>query len=416
MGTVGIQAGAKVATLLTAILFARVLGPEDYGRYGIVMSIITLAVLPTIAGLPQLIVREIAKYRINGEYSLLRGMLIWSNRYVLIFSLLSMVFIYLLVKLGLWDSQIGSLILYAVFLIPIKGLLSRQGAILNGFQQPELAQLPTLVLAPISALIITCGVYYFLAKELDSKILIYVQTTAHLGAVLIGLFLVRFIVNNGSKTSSPCYQIKGWHTSLLPFTFITIVGTMNSELATVLLGFLGSEESVGYFRVAVTGTTVLALSLTAVNTVSGPKIASMYNRNELDLTQDILSRSVKLSSMCSLPLAVLLFFFGEHLVVFLFGPNYKPAALLLSIMCIGQIFNILCGSVGLVLNMTGNERFALRAQVVNLILTIILLVILVPLYQGVGAAIAISTGLICWNVLMACDVYRLTGLKTWLRF
>ncbi|MEZ9006728.1 polysaccharide biosynthesis C-terminal domain-containing protein [Vibrio sp. 10N.247.311.59] len=63
----------------------------------------------------------------------------------------------------------------------------------------------------------------------------------------------------------------------------------------------------------------------------------------------------------------------------------------------------------------GNERSTLRAQLITLALTVVLLLTLIPLFQATGAAIAVSVGLVCWSVIMAFDVYRLTGLKTWIR-
>lgn len=42
----------KGLTVIAGIVFARALGPEAFGRYSFVLSIITVAMLPVIAGLP----------------------------------------------------------------------------------------------------------------------------------------------------------------------------------------------------------------------------------------------------------------------------------------------------------------------------------------------------------------------------
>ncbi|CAH6794525.1 Polysacc_synt_C domain-containing protein [Vibrio chagasii] len=416
IGTAGIQLFAKGITLLTGVLFARALGPEDFGRYGFVISIISLAVLPAIAGLPQLIIREISRYRIDNSFPLLNGMLKWSTKYVISISLLSIFVTAFFTYLGFWSDASGGLILSALILIPLKGFLSKQGAVINGFQRPELAQLPAQVLVPALSLCVVSVLHFFSDDRLTSQTLIYIQIFTHINAVFLSLILLGFVLKKDSQPANPEYQTNRWHKALFPFTILAVVGTMNNELATVMLGFLGSEESVGYFKVAMTGTTVLALGLQSVNAVSAPRIASMYKQNNLVGTQEILSKSVKLGAISSIPFAILLIFFGEYLVTFFFGEDYMPAAYLLSILCIGQIFNICIGSVGIVLNMTGNEKFTLRAQVITLTLTIGLLNILIPLYQAIGAAISVSVGLVFWNVIMAFYVYRLTGLKTWLRF
>jgi O-antigen/teichoic acid export membrane protein len=111
-----------------------------------------------------------------------------------------------------------------------------------------------------------------------------------------------------------------------------------------------------------------------------------------------------------------LIFKGDWIIVILFGKEFAAASTALSILCLGQIVNVLMGSVGLVLNMTGNEKSTLRGVSITLVLNIILLAILIPPYKEVGAAIAVCASMICWNLILAYDAYRLTKLKTWLPF
>ena len=86
----------------------------------------------------------------------------------------------------------------------------------------------------------------------------------------------------------------------------------------------------------------------------------------------------------------------------------------MKILCVGQSVNVLMGSVGLVLNMTGNEKKALKALFISLIVNVMLLILLTPVYKDLGAAIYVSISVALWNVLMAIEAYKLTGLKTWL--
>ncbi|MEZ8612216.1 oligosaccharide flippase family protein [Vibrio sp. 10N.239.311.D11] len=416
VGTAGVQIFAKGISLVAGIIFARALGPEDFGRYGLAVSVITVAVLPSIAGLPSLIVREIARYRIDNKLAEVKGMIVWSNRHVISMSVLSIVCTYLLVYAEIWTDFVGSIIISALILIPLKGYLSNQSAIINAFQRPELAQLPTQVIAPVLSLFIVLFLYFNSGTTLSPHILIYIQIFTHTSAVVFSFFLLRLIVKKEINELTPVFDSSRWRKSLLPFSLLMIISTLNNELATVLLGFLGTEEGIAYFRVALVGTTLLSLGLNSVNSVSGPKIAGMYKKGDLVGTQEILLKSVRISCACTVPFVILFLFFGEFFIVLLFGEQYRSAGILLSILCIGQLLNCALGSVGLVLNMTGNENYTLRTQLVTLFLTITLLVIFIPIYNAIGAAIAVSTSLICWNLIMAFNVYRLTGLKTWLRF
>ncbi|HMG66755.1 MAG TPA: polysaccharide biosynthesis C-terminal domain-containing protein, partial [Chitinophagaceae bacterium] len=72
----------------------------------------------------------------------------------------------------------------------------------------------------------------------------------------------------------------------------------------------------------------------------------------------------------------------------------------LAILCIGQLINVLCGSVGTVLIMTGHQKFSVYALVVSTVVNIILNILLTPRYGVVGTAIATAGSLMMWNLLM----------------
>ena len=65
--------------------------------------------------------------------------------------------------------------------------------------------------------------------------------------------------------------------------------------------------------------------------------------------------------------------------------------------------------------MTGYERKVLKTLSITVVVTISLLFVFIPLMGEVGAAIAISSSIVLWNVLMAIDVFRMHRLKTWIR-
>ena len=119
--------------------------------------------------------------------------------------------------------------------------------------------------------------------------------------------------------------------------------------------------------------------------------------------------------MISLPIILILIFFGELLIVILFGKEYLPAYPILMILCMGQFCNVIMGSVGLVLNMTNNEGSALIIIVSVFFINLISIFILIPLYGEIGAALSVSIGQILINVITAIKVRQKTTLKTWIQ-
>lgn len=414
IGTAGLMLISRGLAMVAGIIYARYLGPEQFGLYSFVLAIIAMATLPVVAGLPHLLVREVAHFHLEKKWSLLTGVIKWSSVYVLVVSLIIILCMYSALHFDLFKSSVSSLLWVAVLLIPLRGMLTQQGAVLNGFRQPILAQLPLQIFAPALTLIILCF-YIPTGADLTGSKLINISILASLFAFLVSVILLKKTIKSTAKTYTPKYTLKKWHTSLLPFTLMAFIGTLNTELASVLLGWWVDNESVAYFKVAMQGVALISLGLSSVNAVIMPNIARLYKKGDLNSTQVLLTKSVRLSVLISLPIIISLIIFGEFLIGLLFGKDYLEAFPILVILCFGQLVNVFMGSVGVVLNMTGNEKSTLKSLSITFILNLILLAILVPVYGGIGGAIAVSVSLVILNVLVVIDVWKLTGLKTWIR-
>ena len=77
-----------------------------------------------------------------------------------------------------------------------------------------------------------------------------------------------------------------------------------------------------------------------------------------------------------------------------------------------MLVNVFFGSVGNVLNMTGNERLSLIGVLLGLSTNVILSVVLIPQYHAVGAAIACSSGIMVWNIALAIFVKLKINIRT----
>lgn len=412
IGTASVNLFSKALTVILGVLFARLLGPEQYGLYSYVMSVLALLTLPVIAGLPNLIIREIAHFQLEEKWSYLSGLIRWSRWYLLIFSLITLAVTTTLIHLGFFTSPVSELLVVALLIIPFRGLLTQQGAILNGFSKPILAQIPSQILMPSITLVVISSLVY-IGGDFESKILVKVVVLSSVLAFIVSAFFVNKVIRREAVIGKPAYLIKQWHLSLFPFTLMAVVSTLNIELASVFLGWLDTAQSVAFFKVALQGVTLISLGLSSINSVIMPKVARYYKQGDLTKTQELLTKSVRLSCVLSIPVIFSLIAFGDFMIDILFGSEYLHAYPLLIVLCLGQVVNVYMGSVGLVLNMTNNERYSLQTLVISLFITIILFVVLIPIYSALGAAVSVSIGLVVWNILMAVHVYKITNLKTW---
>ncbi|HDG98264.1 MAG TPA: hypothetical protein ENG73_08870 [Desulfobacterales bacterium] len=87
VGVMAIRALSMGLSFAVSVVLARLLGVREFGLYSLAMSVLGLLVVPATFGFPQLLVREIAAYRIKGEWGLIRGLLRFARRTSLLASL-----------------------------------------------------------------------------------------------------------------------------------------------------------------------------------------------------------------------------------------------------------------------------------------------------------------------------------------
>ena len=85
-------------------------------------------------------------------------------------------------------------------------------------------------------------------------------------------------------------------------------------------------------------------------------------------------------------------------------------------MCIrdscGRLISSFSGSVGNILQMTGNQNIYAIILLIGAILNVVLNLIFIPLYGINGAAIASMSSLIVWNLSMVLVVKQKFGFYT----
>jgi len=409
-----LKVASTLLTLLTGILLARLLGPSDYGIYAFVLSIITLLGLPTKAGLPALITRETATNQLQERWGYLRGLLALTNVFVLVFSLLIAITSYFVIE-AVWRGGQTSrhVFLWALLLLPLVAFGNIRGATLRGLRKVIQGQLPELIIRPVILFVLLSG-YLIAGPQLDPVLAVQFNIIASLVAFLIGaILLVKAMPPEVYKAVAE-YEVRVWATSLIPLSLFAGLRTMDSQLVLIILGSLGTTEDVGLFRVAATGAALVAFGLTAINMVISPHVARLYKSGEIDKLQGLITNSTRLVAAIAFPVFFIFLIFGESILGIIFGEEYRPAATALTIMCFGQLVNSTCGSVVLVLNMTGFEKETLKGIGVSILLGIILSIMLIPSYGITGAAFAYTVSLSTWNIILIVVTRRKTGINTFI--
>lgn len=399
-------------SLGASVLLARALGPEGFGKYAFVMSVMTLLSLPIDQGMRQLITREVASYHHNGNWPLFRGLLRWAHKWVmlgflLICGTLGAFFLYN----ATWEANDRwTMLLVGLVLLPFLSLNGLRGATLRGLGYVIYAQLPEFLVRPgfhlvIAAIFLGFGI-------LNPATALMSQVVAAACAFLIGAYLLRQRKPKLLKSAVPAYRNRVWARAWFPFTLLMAASLLNNQIGILLLGWLGTDSQVAALRVADRGAHLVAISLSIVNLVIAPQITRAYQEENKSRLQKLSTQSARAAFAVSLPIAVPLIFLGSPIVGMVFGVEYVEIAVVpLAILAAAQLINVAFGSVGMFLTMSGFERDTLLGQVTALALNVLAAIVLIPRFGAEGAACASAIGLITWNIVLAIKFMQRLGLR-----
>lgn len=400
--------------LLTGIILARILGPGEFGTYSFALAVVTLIQIMPNSGLDNVVIRYSAQYRTEQSWTMLRGL--WRTAIIasIAYGLLSATAMLVSTSLG-WVPQTAALSpkVLAAAAIPMcfLPLATFFGAALRAVNPGVLGQLPQFVVRPWMYFLLILAVVALASTDLTADIAMYAQGAAAAATALIGLYWLTKNQPEQLWQEGATHEYKRWFRSVLPFCVMGGLMLINTQADILLLGILRSARETGLYKVAANGANLTALSLTAANLYIAPRISALWSKGQRQSLQRLLSLSARSTFLVAITIACVFLFWGVRLLELVFGSAYLAAYAPLMILCIGQLINVGAGSVGLILNMTDHEKAATKMAGFAAACNIVLNLILIPRFGGVGAAISTVIAMSIWNGLMFVEVRRKTGLN-----
>jgi O-antigen/teichoic acid export membrane protein len=179
----------------------------------------------------------------------------------------------------------------------------------------------------------------------------------------------------------------------------------------LMLGAIIDQESVGIYNAALKLSMLAYVGLMAINSIAAPKFAELNESGNFEALQSLVQKSTKTIFWITLPV-VLIFAFLPSQILSIFGEEFQIAAYSLIILSVGKMFSAICGSVGTLLQMSGNQKYFQNVLIAAAILNVALNYFLIPDFQLLGAALASLISNVFWNVLMVIYIKKKFGFYT----
>jgi len=204
----------------------------------------------------------------------------------------------------------------------------------------------------------------------------------------------------------------------LPLWMVVIAQQLNQWGAQFISSVYVAEEELALLAIAMRIALLVPMILTAVNMVVSPKFAALFHKGEIDKTEEVLAKSLKLLAAVSLIVFFVMVLFGAN-VLEIFGNQYVEAKSLLTILVCGQLVNALTGPCGKLLMMSGFEKDVRNSSMIVAGIGLALALSLTMLFGVQGAAIATALTIATQNIAFAGLVrlrLRISLLRIYSRF
>ncbi len=368
-------------TMLIGIQLARYLGPTNYGIYGLVMALVSVASVAAQFGLPQLAVREAAAAISARPQAGPGTVILW---FAAVATLLGLFVSSLLVGAFLLRPPRGptgqvEILLYAGVAIFLFSILSSMVGLMRGLgrnlegQAVELLLRPALIVAGLFAVSLSSG-GLSVGQALSVQVVV-----ALLALAWVTVKLARHISHRPKQEN---YAPEHWKAAATSLLLTAILLAINANYPLLVASPFVSAADLGVFRVALSCAALIALPASIANISLGPIVARLYRDGDrAQLAHNVAHTTVSAFGVTALGLLIVAVA-GRPLIIFLFGPQYAEAHVPLMILGAAQLIVAAFGITGTYLNLTGRERLVVKAFMIS-----------VPLGLGISVPLAAKFGI-----------------------
>jgi O-antigen/teichoic acid export membrane protein len=391
------------AAFLFNIVIARTLGADAVGLYFLTLTQITLVAVVARLGLDNVLLRETAVQVSRGDWAAVSGGARMGIRLVLLSSTL------LAISLGLLAPWLAVHVFakpglvvtlrWMALAIPPLSVAYVYAELLKALVQIARSQLVQVVLPSVLAI----PIFMMFGSGWGALAAIWAYCLGALAtAILAALFWRRVLRDKGQPTSVSARALLD---ASLPLMWVQLLIQAISWADVLILGMFRPEAEVGLYGVASRLAMLTSFIILAVNNVTGPRFAAFHDQGDLAGLAQLAVRTTRLTLAVAAPLLAL-FVLAPHWVLSLFGHDFAAGSSVLVILAIGQFINVVGGSVGQVLIMTGHGRTLRNLSAVNFAFCVALNLILIPTYGAIGAAVTTALSGVALSILGNLAVYR----------
>lgn len=386
--------------LISFPYISRVLGVEGIGKFQYCTSVISYFTLFSSLGINTYAIREAAKVRGDREKFTKFVKEIFTIN--MITTALSYLGLLLFFMGGAFQGKRMVMLVYSVSII---GNTLCIDWFYQALEQYVYISIRTTVIQALSLVLM----FLFVKKESDLLIYTLISVFSYKGYCFLNLYHARKYVDIKKHFQ---LELRKHIKPILIIFGATLAVSIYMNMDVVMLEYFCGDYQVGLYSAAVKVNSVVKNILNSIGAVFLPRLVSYLAKGQREEYEKLFHQGTELNLLLSVASTVGLFVLGKPIIEVFSGTKFLPAVFVGQILAIRLIFcaldNIFYNQV---LIATGNDKKAFIGTTIGAIANLILNAILIPLFQGEGAAIAtvISEGTVF--LYFVCSTRRIVDLK-----
>lgn len=385
---------AFIFQIVTFPYATRTLGPVGIGKSSFAISLISYFVLFSQLGIPTYGVVACSKVRDNKEE------LTKVTKELLFIGIINTAFVYVvfLASLFLLPRLSSDKTLFLVSSVTI--LLNVFGCewLYKALEQYSYIAKRTIIFKVVAI------VFMLLAVHSEGDYIVYTAITvfATSGSLILNFVYSRRYIDWKSHTS---IDINRHVKFIMTFFAMSCATTIYTHLDSVMLGFMKTDEIVGYYNAAVKMKTFLLSVVTSLGAVLLPRASYYIRNNEIDKFKQISYKALNFVLFLGTSCSVFFFIFAEETIVILSGKEFLGSVVAMKIIMPTVLFIGLSNITGIqMLIPMGKEKVVLKSEVVGALDNVLFNSLLIPQYGTEGAAIGT---LVAESVVLLVQMFSL---------
>lgn len=382
----------NIAAYVVHSVAGRILGPADYGRYGLVVTLTTMVIVLIGNGIPTTMAKYLSEVLEQNPKNIPAIKRQAARLQVIIIGGITVIF-FLLAPAIAWalrDASLTPLFQLSALIIPAFAAASFYHHYFTGLHLFKLQAIVKIVrsIARVG-FIALAAIFFGLNGAVGGYVLAPLFTFA--AAILIDELYVKRRLGIGQQDASHDFQFPA-KTILAYAGPLTLFLVFYELLLTIDLYFvkalLQDDHATGLYNAAITVGRIPYYLFAALAMIMLPAISKTTAERNTEETTSLVRKALRLMILLLFPMITLLVIYAEPILHLFYGNRYAGAEQAMSIFAIGVGFLTVFYVLAFALNGAGLVRVPMKLSFFGFIAMALLNFILIPRFGIEGAALA----------------------------